>query len=83
MTITIVGHTDNEGTTAYNKKLSEDRANTVMRYFAKKGITADRMRAIGKGDTTPIADNSKAAGRAQNRRIEIEFADPEPNVVCK
>ena len=83
MTITIVGHTDNEGTTAYNKKLSEDRANTVMRYFAKKGITADRMRAIGKGDTTPIANNSKAAGRAQNRRIEIEFADPEPNVVCK
>jgi outer membrane protein OmpA-like peptidoglycan-associated protein len=54
-----------------------------MQYFAKQGITAERMRAIGKGDTTPIADNITAAGKAQNRRIEIEFADPEPNAICK
>jgi OOP family OmpA-OmpF porin len=83
MTVTIVGHTDSVGEAAYNQKLSEARANTVMKYFAEKGIAADRMKAIGKGETTPIADNKTEAGKAQNRRIEIEFTDPEPEAICK
>lgn len=83
ITVTIVGHTDSNGADEDNQKLSEDRANTVMQYFAKKGIAEDRMRAIGKGETVPIADNRTARGRAQNRRIELEFADPDPTIICK
>lgn len=83
MTITIVGHTDSDGNEAYNQKLSLARASAVMQYFASKGIAANRMQAIGKGESTPIADNKTEAGKAQNRRIEIEFTDPEPDVICK
>jgi outer membrane protein OmpA-like peptidoglycan-associated protein len=83
MTITIVGHTDSDGNEAYNQKLSLSRASAVMQYFANKGIAANRMQAIGKGESTPIADNKTEAGKAQNRRIEIEFTDPEPDVICK
>ena len=82
MTITIVGHTDSDGNSAYNQKLSEARATAVMQYFLDKGIQGSRMQAIGKGESTPIADNKSDAGKALNRRIEIEFTDPEPNVVC-
>lgn len=82
MTITIVGHTDSDGNDAYNQKLSEGRAKSVMQYLFEKGIPAGRMQAIGKGESTPIADNKTDAGKAQNRRIEIEFTDPEPNVIC-
>jgi len=83
MTITIVGHTDGDGNHAYNQKLSEARAAAVMQYFFEKGIPAGRMQAIGKGESAPIADNKTNAGKAQNRRIEIEFTDPEPDVICK
>jgi OOP family OmpA-OmpF porin len=82
MTIKIVGHTDSDGNDAYNQKLSEARATAVKQYLLEKGITADRMQAIGKGKSAPIADNKTDAGKAQNRRIEIEFTDPEPNVIC-
>jgi outer membrane protein OmpA-like peptidoglycan-associated protein len=83
MTVTIVGYTDSDGNDAYNQKLSEARANAVMQYFLQKGISADRMKAIGKGKADPIADNKTDAGKAQNRRIEIEFTDPEPDVICQ
>ena len=83
MTITIVGYTDSDGNDAYNQKLSETRASVVMQYFVEKGIPAGRMQAVGKGKSNPIADNKTDAGKAQNRRIEIEFTDPEPNVVCQ
>jgi outer membrane protein OmpA-like peptidoglycan-associated protein len=82
MTIMIVGHTDSDGTDTYNQKLSETRATAVMQYFLEKGIPSGRMKAIGKGESTPIADNKTDAGKAQNRRIEIEFTDPEPDVIC-
>ena len=82
MTITIVGHTDSDGNDAYNQKLSEARATSVMQYFLQKGISANRIKAIGKGEAAPIADNKSEAGKAQNRRIEIEFTDPEPDVIC-
>jgi OOP family OmpA-OmpF porin len=82
MTITIVGHTDSDGDEIYNQKLSEARAKAVMQYFLEKGIPAGRMQAIGKGESAPIADNKTEAGKAQNRRIEIEFTDPEPDVIC-
>jgi hypothetical protein len=82
MTIVIVGHTDSDGNDVYNKRLSEARAAAVMQYLLEKGIQGGRMQAIGKGKSAPIADNKTDAGKAQNRRIEIEFTDPEPDVIC-
>jgi len=69
--IEIGGHTDNVGSAASNLKLSTDRANTVRAYLLMKGISPDRVTAKGYGATVPIADNSTADGRAQNRRTEV------------
>lgn len=73
VTLKITGHTDRTGSTAYNQKLSEERANAVKTYLEGKGVASDRMTAIGKGETSPIADNNTKAGRAENRRVEIEI----------
>ncbi len=67
----IEGHTDSQGSAEYNQKLSERRANAVRDYLISKGISADRLEAIGYGETKPIATNRTAAGRAKNRRVEI------------
>jgi outer membrane protein OmpA-like peptidoglycan-associated protein len=69
--IQIVGHTDNKGTEQYNLKLSQDRANEVMMYLITKGVAKERIEAIGKGMTEPIADNNTEEGRATNRRVEF------------
>jgi OOP family OmpA-OmpF porin len=73
VTIEIAGHTDNVGDAAANQKLSEDRANSVKQYLAKKGIAADRIQAKGYGDTQPVADNGTAAGKQKNRRTEVHI----------
>src|SRR4029079_5710744 len=70
--ISIEGHTDNTGSAAGNQKLSEQRAAAVKAYLVKKGISADRMVAVGYGQTQPIADNKTAAGRATNRRVDFK-----------
>ncbi len=70
--IKISGYTDNIGSVAYNKRLSDRRANTVFRYLQSKGVKADRMTMQGYGKTHFIASNKTAAGRAKNRRVEIE-----------
>jgi OOP family OmpA-OmpF porin len=72
-TIIAVGHTDWIGTAAYNQKLSERRAASVKAYLVSKGIDPNRIYTEGKGKTQPIADNRTAAGRAKNRRVEIEI----------
>jgi OmpA-OmpF porin, OOP family len=69
----ITGYTDNVGNANYNKKLSQSRAESIMNYFASKGVDGKRMTAVGMGEANPIATNSTAAGRAKNRRIEVEF----------
>lgn len=69
----IEGHTDNVGSEAANKKLSESRANAVKAYLVKKGVAADRIAAAGFGSTQPVADNKTAEGRAQNRRVIIKL----------
>jgi outer membrane protein OmpA-like peptidoglycan-associated protein len=69
--ITVIGHTDSKGTKQYNQTLSESRANSVASYTSQNGIDKDRMTAIGKGETDPIATNDTEEGSASNRRVEF------------
>jgi OOP family OmpA-OmpF porin len=68
--IEISGHTDNQGSTASNQKLSEARANAVKNELIKLGVKPEMLTAKGYGDTKPKADNKTEVGRFQNRRIE-------------
>ena len=70
--IIAVGHTDSVGSVAYNQKLSVRRAESVKAYLVSKGVEANRVYTEGKGKSQPVADNKTAAGRAKNRRVEIE-----------
>nr|WP_246499783.1 MULTISPECIES: OmpA family protein [Thiothrix] len=70
--ISVVGHTDSVGTDAYNQKLSERRAGAVANYLVSKGVPAAAIQAAGKGESQPVADNGSKAGRAANRRVEVE-----------
>lgn len=74
--IIISGHTDSRASDEYNQKLSEARADAVMKYFEGKGVPADKMKAVGYGETRPVASNDTKEGMAQNRRVEIELANP-------
>lgn len=69
--ITVIGHTDSKGTKQYNQTLSESRANSVASYTSQNGIDKNRMTAIGKGETDPIATNDTEEGSASNRRVEF------------
>lgn len=68
--VTIEGHTDSQGADTYNQSLSQSRADAVkVALISKYGISADRVNSIGYGEAKPIADNTTAAGREQNRRV--------------
>ncbi|MDE6338236.1 MAG: OmpA family protein [Muribaculaceae bacterium] len=69
--ITVVGFTDNTGSVQLNQNLSEQRAQSVVNYLESQGIPASRLKAVGMGENDPIASNATAAGRAQNRRVEM------------
>lgn len=69
--IDVNGHTDNTGGTELNQKLSENRANSVKQYLTENGIDEKRINTTGYGETKPLADNTTAAGRASNRRVEM------------
>jgi outer membrane protein OmpA-like peptidoglycan-associated protein len=70
-TVTVVGHTDSQGAADYNQQLSQRRAQAVVSYFESKNVNPDRLVAVGKGESQPIADNSTDAGRRANRRVEL------------
>jgi outer membrane protein OmpA-like peptidoglycan-associated protein len=69
--IEIAGYTDNTGSARGNVTLSQSRADAVRAYLASKGVMPDRMVSKGYGAASPIATNTTAAGRAQNRRVEL------------
>lgn len=71
--VIIVGHTDYTGSDEYNQKLSERRAASLGQRLVDNGIDGQRIEMSGKGEKEPIATNATAAGRAQNRRIEVEI----------
>ena len=70
----VEGHTDSVGGDDYNQKLSENRANAVRTYLVSQGLDSGIVTAQGFGKTRPVADNSTAAGRQQNRRVEMVVA---------
>jgi outer membrane protein OmpA-like peptidoglycan-associated protein len=69
--ITIEGYTDNVGSDAYNRELSQRRADSVRDFLVQSGISADRITARGLGEEYPVASNDTQAGRQQNRRVQI------------
>jgi OmpA-OmpF porin, OOP family len=75
MSIEISGHTDNIGEDAYNRKLSEDRANAVKSYLVSKGVQPARLKSVGHGASMPVADNATEAGRQENRRISLQILE--------
>lgn len=75
--ITIEGHTDSQGSDANNLSLSQRRADAVREYIVAKGYQGDLVQARGLGEGQPIADNTGAEGRANNRRVEIVIAREE------
>ena len=75
--VRIEGHTDSIGSDSYNQRLSERRAQAVKAYLVSRGIAASRLTTEGKGESEPIADNTKNGrdnpeGRAMNRRAELK-----------
>jgi len=69
----IIGHTDNVGDPNFNIDLSQKRAEKIRDYMISKGIPADKIKAIGKGDTEPKTSNDSPEGRMMNRRVEVKL----------
>ncbi|HQY61134.1 MAG TPA: OmpA family protein, partial [Polyangiaceae bacterium] len=74
--IQVEGHTDNQGQASRNDELSKQRAESVATYLKSRGIAADRVSAVGRGSSKPVADNTSVEGRALNRRVEIVVEPP-------
>jgi len=77
-------HTDSRGSGAYNKRISQQRADAVLSYLAGKGLPRARLEAVGYGEERPIADNRTEEGRARNRRVEFVVTTrcPRGQVFC-
>ncbi|MEW8029481.1 MAG: OmpA family protein [Candidatus Thiodiazotropha sp.] len=71
--IEVIGHTDSTGSAAYNQSLSEKRAKAVADYLKAQGVNGALFTTKGMGESSPVADNSSAGGRAQNRRVELKL----------
>jgi outer membrane protein OmpA-like peptidoglycan-associated protein len=73
MQISIEGHTDSSGSDVFNQKLSAKRAEAVRDYIVARGVEATRLKAVGYGETRPIAPNDNEEGREKNRRVEFNI----------
>ncbi|GAW85259.1 hypothetical protein bplSymb_SCF00501P006 [Bathymodiolus platifrons methanotrophic gill symbiont] len=71
--VTLEGHTDNTGSAKLNKELSQKRADFIRDVLISKGVSVERITAIGYGQSQPIESNNSPAGRQKNRRIDIKF----------
>ena len=69
--VQVEGYTDSVGSDEFNQKLSENRANAVRDFLVQNGVPSANATAAGFGKDKPVADNSTAAGRAQNRRVNL------------
>ena len=69
--LALEGHTDSVGSDEYNLKLSDQRASAVREYLVSQGVPAANITATGLGKSMPVASNETAAGRQQNRRVEM------------
>jgi outer membrane protein OmpA-like peptidoglycan-associated protein len=76
-TAAIEGFTDNMGSEEMNQSLSERRADAVKRYLVGQGVRSERLTSAGRGENSPVADNESAAGRQQNRRVEVVISQVE------
>jgi len=75
-TVMIHGYTDSVGSEDYNQALSQRRADSVKTYLVEQGVGSARLVASGKGESSPVAGNDSAAGRQQNRRVEVVVQTP-------
>jgi len=73
--VLIEGHTDSRGSDEYNEALSQRRADAVAKALIARGVSPDALNTMGRGKAYPVATNDTAAGRQQNRRVEIVFSD--------
>lgn len=71
--ISVNGHTDSDGAASFNQSLSERRASAVSQYLISKQVNPQRLVTRGFGETQPIAPNTSAAGKGQNRRVELHI----------
>jgi len=71
ITLEVQGHTDNKGAAAYNKDLSNRRAQSVMKYLIAHGVSNARLTALGYGMERPLVDNGTVSNRALNRRVQF------------
>jgi outer membrane protein OmpA-like peptidoglycan-associated protein len=71
--VEIHGHTDDTGTPELNQQLSQERARAVQAFLVSRGVSPGRLRALGFGQSRPIAENTSEAGRAKNRRVEFRI----------
>lgn len=71
--VDVVGHTDSQGTDAYNMKLSQARAQAVASRLTSQGVASERLAVAGMGERQPVTTNETEAGRAQNRRVEVKI----------
>ena len=69
----IEGHTDSDGSDAFNQKLSESRAAAVKNALLDRGLSSSKIKSVGYGESMPVADNKTAAGKALNRRTEVKL----------
>lgn len=75
MNIRIEGYTDSDGSESSNQTLSANRSSAVKKYLVHKGVSANRIKTVGKGELDPIASNDSPDGKAKNRRTEIHIIE--------
>lgn len=74
--LVIEGHTDSVGSDSFNQVLSQNRADAVKAFLLNQGVASNRITAVGKGESSPIASNDTSSGRQMNRRVEVIIATP-------